>query len=111
MRDGVEGEDVAVRAKGDEGDTEAGAVHGYSRGEDDGGTEGGTSGPEHLDLSGVTIDPGHLDDFDDEAAARYMNNALRRWQLPSQTQKISLGGWWNENLEGILTERGLEVVR
>ena len=74
-------------------------------------TEGGTSGPEHLDLSGVTIDPGHLDDFDDEAAARYMNNALRRWQLPSQTQKISLGGWWNENLEGILTERGLEVVR
>lgn len=74
-------------------------------------TEGGVSGPEHVDVSGMTIDPGHLDDFTDEDATNYMNSALRIWQKPSQTKRITLGSWWNEEIAGILESQGLEVVK
>lgn len=74
-------------------------------------TEGGASGPEHVDVSGMTIDPGHRDDFSDEDATNYMNNALRVWKKPSQTRRITLGGWWNEEIAEILESQGLEVVK
>ncbi len=74
-------------------------------------TEGVTAGPEHLDMSGISINHSLQEPSSLKLSREALARAVDLWNLPPSTKTMKFGKWYSKDLEERLALRGVAATR